>query len=55
MQTRVVVAVCAFRDPEKGLLAERLRRPTTYVDGTFGHATAKLTGKRRSRWTVDRR
>jgi len=42
MQTRVVVVVCAFRDPEKGLIAEQLRHPTTYVDGTFGHETAKL-------------
>ena len=42
MQTRVVVVVCAFHDPEKGLIAEQLRHPTTYVDGTFGHETAKL-------------
>ena len=42
MQSRVVVVVCAFRNPEKGLIAEQLRHPTTYVDGTHGHGMAKL-------------
>jgi hypothetical protein len=42
MQSRVVVVVCAFRDPEKGLIAEQLRHPTTYVDGTLGREMAKL-------------
>ncbi len=42
MQTGLLLSSVRFAIQKKGLIAEQLRHPTTYVDGTFGHETAKL-------------